>query len=65
MAIVKDRALRELLLAGRPTLVVPSPATVSRDIKVCFEHCQEQVGRLLRICAMFFYLSIQPINFVH
>jgi hypothetical protein len=48
--IVKDRELRELLCAGRPTLDLPSPNTVARDIQVCFKKCQERVGKLLHVC---------------
>jgi hypothetical protein len=51
--IIDDRELRELLSAGRPTLAIPSSTTISRDIKICFEKCQEQIGKLLHVCLFF------------
>jgi hypothetical protein len=47
MSIVKDRDLRDLLTAGRPNTVIPSPDTISRDIKVSFDKCREHVAKLL------------------
>jgi hypothetical protein len=48
-SIVEDQDLRELLMAGRPSLVIPSPATISRDIKASFNKCREHVARLLQV----------------
>lgn len=44
---MKDRELQDLLSAGRPHIRVPSPRTVSRDIKESFEVCRERIGILL------------------
>jgi hypothetical protein len=38
-SIVKDQELRELLTAGRPNMVIPSPDTISRDVKASFDKC--------------------------
>ena len=51
IAIMKDRELRELLSAGRPTISLPSPQTVSRDINTCYTKCQARIDKLLRVCA--------------
>jgi hypothetical protein len=47
MSIIRDRELSELLLAGRPQLSLPSPQTISRDIKASFECCHERIKTLL------------------
>lgn len=46
--IINDRELRELLVAGRPNMVLPSNTTISRDIKASFEKCRERVAKLLQ-----------------
>ncbi|GBE82246.1 hypothetical protein SCP_0406300 [Sparassis crispa] len=46
--IVSDREFQELMMAGHPTLVLPSSMTLARDIKSLFEHCRERIGQLLR-----------------
>jgi hypothetical protein len=45
--IVKDRELRELLTAGRPHIKLPSPDTMSHDIKASFNMCRECIATLL------------------
>ena len=50
VAIVKDCELIELLTAGRPNIVIPSPFTVSRDIKAAFTQCHERIAKLLQVC---------------
>jgi hypothetical protein len=50
ISIVKDGDLRELLTAGRPNMKIPSPDTISRNIKASFDKCQEHVARLLQVC---------------
>ncbi|KAG1808913.1 uncharacterized protein BJ212DRAFT_1280192, partial [Suillus subaureus] len=46
--IINDRALQDLLTAGRPSIQLPSRFTISRDIKASFEKCSDQIGKLLR-----------------
>ncbi|KIJ07812.1 hypothetical protein PAXINDRAFT_89791 [Paxillus involutus ATCC 200175] len=43
-----NRELHELLCAGRPNIHLPSPDTLSHDIKTAFEICGQRVGKLLR-----------------
>jgi len=44
--IVKDHELHELLTAGRPEIMLPSPDTISHDIKASFNKCQERITTL-------------------
>ncbi|KAG1806027.1 hypothetical protein EV424DRAFT_1329888, partial [Suillus variegatus] len=46
--IINDRALRDLLLSGRPNIELPSHFTITRDIRASFEKCQERIGTLLQ-----------------
>jgi len=46
--ILIDRELITILTAGRPHITVPSPKTVTRDVKASFEACRERIGKLLR-----------------
>ena len=45
--IARDRELVKLLSAGRPHLVVPSAATITRDIKAVFAASQDKIKKLL------------------
>jgi hypothetical protein len=46
--ILTDRELITLFTAGRPHITVPSPKTITRDVKASFEACREHIGKLLR-----------------
>jgi hypothetical protein len=46
--IVSDQEFVTLMKAGRPSTVIPSPATVRRDIKAIFEHCRERIDNILK-----------------
>ncbi|KAH9933857.1 uncharacterized protein B0H18DRAFT_831270, partial [Fomitopsis serialis] len=37
----------ELMSTGRPNIEIPSPKTVSRDIKAAFAHCRECIKKIL------------------
>ena len=47
--IINDRELRDLLMAGRPTVVLPSNNTISRDITASFEKCRKRIAKLLQV----------------
>jgi len=47
--IINDRALRDLLLAGRPSIDLPSRFTISRDIRLSFLKCQDRISKLLQV----------------
>ena len=36
--------------AGHPGTTIPSPMTVSRDIKSAFERCHERIDQILKVC---------------
>ncbi|KZV89380.1 hypothetical protein EXIGLDRAFT_618283, partial [Exidia glandulosa HHB12029] len=46
--IVKDEEFLILMKTGRPTHYVPSPATVSRDVRQAFVNCRRRVAALLQ-----------------
>ncbi|KAF7349077.1 Dimer-Tnp-hAT domain-containing protein [Mycena venus] len=45
--IMEDRELRELLLAGRPELNIPSRRTIGRDLNAVFDRCSQRIINLL------------------
>ncbi|KIL63556.1 hypothetical protein M378DRAFT_79508, partial [Amanita muscaria Koide BX008] len=48
MNIVKDRQFRHLMKAGRPGTSLPTPMTVARDVKLCFETCRVRIDKILK-----------------
>ncbi len=50
ISIVKDQELCEIFTIGRPTLDIPSPNTISCDIKASFSKCRMHVASLLQVC---------------
>ena len=47
--IINDHELRDLLMAGHPSIDLPSTTTISRDIKTSFEKCWERIAKLLQV----------------
>ena len=47
--IVKDRGFQMLMKTGRPEYHIPSPETVSRDVKKVFVHVRKQIVKLLKV----------------
>jgi len=45
---MKDRAFLSLMKTGRPGYQVPSPETVSRDVKKVFVRVRKRIGKTLR-----------------
>ncbi|KAH9903888.1 uncharacterized protein BXZ73DRAFT_54326, partial [Epithele typhae] len=43
-----DRAFQCLMKTGRPEYKIPSPSTVSRDIRHVFAKCRQRIGRMLQ-----------------
>lgn len=48
--IVKDRAFRSLMKTGRPAYQIPSPETVSRDVKNVFLRVRKRIANMLQVC---------------
>ncbi|KAG6821833.1 hypothetical protein H0H92_000600, partial [Tricholoma furcatifolium] len=49
MNVVNDRQFKTLMQAGRPGTSLPSPTTVSRDIKAAFKACRVQIDKILKV----------------
>jgi hypothetical protein len=47
--IMEDRELKEMLLAGRPELTIPSRRTIGRDLSAAFDRCSQRVIRMLEV----------------
>lgn len=48
--IVKDRGFVKLMKTGRPSYPLPSPVTVSRDVKRVFARVRQRIANMLRVC---------------
>ena len=49
LQIVKDRQFEIVMKAGRPMTYIPSPPTVSRDIRTLFEFTRQQIDEMLKV----------------
>lgn len=47
--IVKDRAFQSLMKTGRPEYYIPSPSTVSRDVRQVFVRTRQRVAKMLQV----------------
>jgi hypothetical protein len=47
--IVKDRAFQNLMKTGRPGYYIPSPSTVSRDVRTVFSRTRQRIAKMLRV----------------
>jgi len=52
-SIIQDQELCELLTAGWPNIEIPSPDTISWDIKASFDKCCECIAKVLQVCWFF------------
>jgi hypothetical protein len=48
-SIVKDRGFQCLMKTGRPHYHLPSPMTLSRDVKTVFARTRDRIAKLLRV----------------
>lgn len=46
--IVSDRGFKSLMKTGRPEYYIPSPSTVSRDIRLVFANVRKQMAKMLQ-----------------
>jgi len=46
--IVKDRGFQSLMKTGRPECYIPSPSTVSRDVKLVFAKARLRIAKMLQ-----------------
>ncbi|KAF9558943.1 hypothetical protein CPC08DRAFT_611761, partial [Agrocybe pediades] len=47
--IVKDRGFQSLMKTGPPGIHIPSPATVSRNVKMVFINSWQRISKMLRV----------------
>ena len=50
--IVEDRGFKKLMKTGRPEYYIPSPQTVSRDVKKVFVCVHKRVAKILQVSIM-------------
>lgn len=63
--IVKDRGFLSLMKTGRPEHYIPSPVTVSRDVKQVFAKCRQRIAKMLQVSHEFRYtMNIKKLNFI-
>ena len=48
-SIVSDRGFQSLMKTGRPGYYIPSPSTVSRDVKLVFARSRQRIAAMLRV----------------
>jgi hypothetical protein len=48
-SIVNDRGFKTLMKTGRPEYYLPSPTTVSRDVRLVFARSRQRIASLLRV----------------
>lgn len=48
-SIVKDRGFIKLMKTGRPSYWLPSPVTVSRDVKSVFARVRQRIANMLNV----------------
>lgn len=48
-SVVRDPGFLSLMKTGRPGYYVPSPSTVSRDVKTVFARTRVRIAQLLRV----------------
>lgn len=51
-SIVKDRGFQQLMKTGRPETHIPSPETVSRDVKNVFVRVRKRIAKWLQVCQL-------------
>ena len=51
--IVSDRGFQSLMKTGRPNYYIPSPSTISRDVKRVFGKCRERIAKMLKASQQF------------
>jgi hypothetical protein len=48
-SIVSDRGFKNLMKTGRPEYYLPSPTTVSRDVRLVFARSRQRIAALLQV----------------
>jgi hypothetical protein len=53
--IVADQGFHSLMKMGQPGYYIPSPATVSRDVKHVFVRCRQRIAMMLQASVYFYH----------
>lgn len=48
--VVADRGFKSLMKTGRPGYYLPTPQTVSRDVKRVFVKARQRIATMLQVC---------------
>jgi hypothetical protein len=59
LKIVADRQLQDLLIAGRPELMVPSRSTAAHDLKAVYERSADRIKKLLTVSGLSFFWELK------
>ena len=54
-SVVKDRGFQSLMKTGRSGYYIPSPGTVSRDVKKVFIKCRQRIAKMLQVSSRLRY----------
>ena len=49
--VVADWGFKNLMKTGRPEYYLPSPRTVSRDVRTVFARSRQRIAAMLRVCS--------------
>ncbi len=58
-SVVRDPGFLSLMKTGRPGYYVPSPSTVSRDVKTVFARTRVRIAQLLRVSRTVSFMRAQ------
>ena len=58
--VVKDRGFQSLMKTGRPEYYLPSPLTVSCDVRLVFARTRKHVAKMLQVSL--YYIKYTRIN---
>jgi hypothetical protein len=47
--IVSDRGFQSLMKTGRPEYYIPSPSTVSHDVRLVFANTHNRIAKMLQV----------------
>ena len=48
-SIVEDRGFKSLMKTGRLASYIPSPSTISHDVKLVFAQTRQRIANMLRV----------------
>jgi hypothetical protein len=57
-SIVNDRGFLCLMKTGRPSYYIPSPSTVSRDVRMVFMMVRVRIAKMLQVMVQVSYATM-------